>query len=96
MRKVFGIVEFAEALFCAADSLGQTVNISLAERAGTLTLPSLPEWGENEQDPLHKPLLGPPLARERGKEARALSTGDDRPLTQRELPRSNWPSLSSP
>lgn len=63
VRKVFGIVEFAEALFCAADSLGQTVNISLAEHAGTLTLPSLPEWGKNEQDPLHKPLLGPPPAR---------------------------------
>jgi len=63
MRKVFGIVEFAETLFCAADSLGQTVNISLAEHAGTLTLPSLPEWDKNEQDPLHKPLLGPPPAR---------------------------------
>jgi hypothetical protein len=63
VRKIFGIAEFAETLFCAADALGQTVNISLAEHAGTLTLPSLPEWNKNEQDPLHKPLLGPPPAR---------------------------------
>src|SRR4030042_1841074 len=63
VRKVFGIVEFAETLFCAADSLGQTVHISLAKYVATLTLPSLPEWDKNEQAPLHKPLLGPPPAR---------------------------------
>lgn len=64
VRKVFGIVEFTKTLFCAADSLGQTVNIQLAGRTGTLTLPSLPdEWDKVEQDPIRKPLLGPPPAR---------------------------------
>jgi hypothetical protein len=63
VRKVFGIVKFAEAVFCAADSLGQTVNISLAKHTGTLTLPSLPEWDKKERDPLHSPLLGPSPAR---------------------------------
>jgi hypothetical protein len=63
MRKVFGIIEFAEALFCAADTLGQAIDISFAGYEGTLTLPSLPEWGRDEQDPLRKPLLAPPPAR---------------------------------
>ncbi|MCG7851323.1 MAG: hypothetical protein MIO92_02270, partial [Methanosarcinaceae archaeon] len=63
MRKILGILEFTKSLYCASDSLGQTVDILLAGVEGKLTLPSLPEWGENETDPLHKPLLGPESAR---------------------------------
>ena len=63
MRNVLGILEFTESLYCASDSMGKTANISFAGIEGKLTLPSLPEWGENEDDPLHKPLLGPEQAR---------------------------------
>lgn len=63
MHKVLGILEFTKQLYCDADSLGQATDISLAGFAGKLTLPSLPEWGENETDPLHKTLLGPEPAR---------------------------------
>ena len=63
MRKVLGILEFTESLYCAADSLGQTADISFAGIEGKLTLPSLPEWGGNENNPLHKPLLGPESAK---------------------------------
>ncbi|MBM4307278.1 MAG: hypothetical protein FJ123_11150 [Deltaproteobacteria bacterium] len=43
--------------------MGQTVRVLFGGVEGTLTLPSLPEWGEHEKDPLHKPLLGPAAAR---------------------------------
>lgn len=63
MNKIFGIIEFTESLYCASDSLGKTASVLLGGVEGTLTLPSLPEWGKNEEDPLHKPLLGPLPAR---------------------------------
>ncbi len=63
MNKIFGIIEFTESLYCASDSLGKTASVMLGGVEGTLTLPSLPEWGESEEDPLHKPLLGPLPAR---------------------------------
>ncbi|MDP3059116.1 MAG: hypothetical protein Q8N36_06625 [bacterium] len=63
MRKVFGLIEFAETVICAGDSMGQTVSISLAQHAGSLTIPSLPKWDKNERNPLKKTLLGPPPAR---------------------------------
>ncbi|MBD3653362.1 hypothetical protein [Kangiella sp.] len=63
MRKVLGVLEFTESLYCAADSLGKTTSISFAGIKGKLTLPSLPEFGENEAHPLNKPLLGPEPAR---------------------------------
>lgn len=62
-RTIFGIIEFSESLYCASDSLGKAASVILGGVEGTLTLPSLPEWLENEKDPLHKPLLGPPPAR---------------------------------
>lgn len=63
MNKVFGIIEFPESLYCNPESLGKSANIKIGGVDGKLTLPSLPEWGENEEDPLHKPLLGPQPAR---------------------------------
>ena len=60
---VLGIVDFSTALFCAKDALGQPVDISVGGHAGILTLPSLPDWKEKEEDPLHEPLLGPIRAR---------------------------------
>jgi len=67
---LYGIVEFSPSLYCSADALGQTVDISIGGCTGTLTLPSLPVWGKREEDPLHKPLLGPAQARtwKRGEE----------------------------
>jgi hypothetical protein len=60
---LYGIVEFSTSLFCSSDTLGQTVDISIGGHTGTLALPSLPDWGEHEEDPLHRPLLGPAQAR---------------------------------
>lgn len=57
---LFGIVDFSPPLSCPEDALGQSIDISVEANAGTLTLPSLPDW---EGDPLHKPLLGPAAAR---------------------------------
>ncbi len=61
-RTLYGIVEFSTPLLCSADALGQTVDVSIESHAGKLTLPSLPDWEEQEEDrfaPLRKPLLGP-------------------------------------
>lgn len=60
---LYGIVEFSTSLFCSSDALEQTVDISIGGHTGTLALPSLPDWGVQEEDPLHKPLLGPAQAR---------------------------------
>ncbi len=57
--RVFGIVEFSYPLMCAADVLGQKAELCVAETEGTLLFPSLPNWGEDEHDPLRKPLLAP-------------------------------------
>jgi hypothetical protein len=69
-QRIIGLVEFARSLLCAAEVLGQTSDISIGGHSGTLTLPSLPVWAKQEQDPLHKPLVGPPAARKwkRGEE----------------------------
>lgn len=61
--RIYGIVQFTTPLFCSADVLGKTVDISIGGHTGTLTLPSLPVWGKPEDDPLHKPLLAPAPAR---------------------------------
>ncbi|WP_338462132.1 hypothetical protein VZH09_01095 [Synechococcus elongatus IITB7] len=63
MRQIFGVVSFTEPLYCAADSLGKTISISLQGIEGSLTLPSLPTWDESEKNSWHKPLLGPLPAR---------------------------------
>src|SRR6266853_6052845 len=60
---LLGIVSFSTSLLCAKDSLGHSLDVRVGTNAGTLTLPSLPEWQEKEDDPLHKPLLGPLPAR---------------------------------
>ncbi|NJM11781.1 MAG: hypothetical protein HC889_07765 [Synechococcaceae cyanobacterium SM1_2_3] len=59
---LYGIIEFSTPLYCSADALGQTVDVSIGGHAGTLTLPSLPDWHDQDKDPLHKPLLGPSAA----------------------------------
>jgi hypothetical protein len=58
-----GIVRFFTPVLCAKDALGQPIDISVGGNEGTLTLPSLPDWKEKEEDPLHKPLVGPFPAR---------------------------------
>jgi len=69
-RTIVGLVEFSRSLFCGADALGQTSDISIGGHSGTLTLPSLPVWAEHEKHPLDKPLVGPLAARKwkRGEE----------------------------
>jgi len=62
-KPLFGIVKFSPALCCAANALGCSVDVSVGGIKGTLTLPSLPDWGIKEDDPLHMPLLGPGQAR---------------------------------
>jgi hypothetical protein len=62
MEVYCGLIEFEVPLFCAADVLGKSFDIKIADVSGTLTLPSLPVWGKNESDPLHKCLIPPKLA----------------------------------
>ena len=62
-KPLFGIVKFSPSLCCAANALGCTVDVIVGGIKGTLTLPSLPNWGPEEEYPLHKPLLGPIQAR---------------------------------
>jgi hypothetical protein len=62
-KPLFGIVKFSPSLCCAANTLGCSVDVSVGGIKGTLTLPSLPDWGIKEEDPLHMPLLGPGQAR---------------------------------
>lgn len=73
MEKTFiqisGIIEFSSPLFCAKDSLGQSIDISIANNDAIFSLPSLPEWVENEPDPLHKPLV-PPMNAKNWKEGK--------------------------
>ena len=57
--KIYGIVEFSSPILCSADVLGQRVDMSIGVHRGTLTMPTLPIWGEAEDDPLHIPLVGP-------------------------------------
>ncbi len=62
-KTLYGVVEFSPSLCCAANALGCSVDVSVGGIKGTLTLPSLPEWGAKEDDPLNRPLLGPGQAR---------------------------------
>ena len=62
-KPLFGIVKFSPSLCCAANALGCSVDVSVGGIKGTLTLPSPPDWGIKEDDPLHMPLLGPGQAR---------------------------------
>ena len=62
-QTIFGIIEFSTAINCSAEVLGQSVEVTIGDINGILTLPSLPEWEEQEKDPLRKPLLGPVKAR---------------------------------
>lgn len=58
-KTIFGKVEFPSPLFCSADVLGKAVHVTIGKQAGTLTLPSLPDW-EVEEDHLDKRLLMAP------------------------------------
>ena len=62
-KPLFGIVKFSPSLCCAANALGYSVDVTVGGIKGTLTLPSLPDWGINEDHPLDRPLLGPGQAR---------------------------------
>jgi hypothetical protein len=57
--KLYGLIEFSDGLYCAADSLGRSAIIVLANYTANFTFPSLPVWEQNEKDPLNKYLLGP-------------------------------------
>ena len=62
-EKIFyGILKFFRPIECSADALGQAVDISIGGHTGKLTLPSLPDWQDQDDDPFHKPLLGPSVA----------------------------------
>jgi hypothetical protein len=58
-KTLFGLIEFSSPIFCSADALGKTVDITIGTQAGTLTLPSLPAWGAKEEGPLDKCLVAP-------------------------------------
>lgn len=60
---LFGLIEFSTPLYCSADALGQAIDISIGGHVGTLTLPSLPNWSKQKEEPLAKSLLGPIQAR---------------------------------
>ncbi|MCK5555434.1 MAG: hypothetical protein KAI76_04290 [Alphaproteobacteria bacterium] len=62
-KTVLGIIEFSSPLFCSAEALGKAVDIEIGDHAGTLIFPVLPEWGENEDDPLSKNLIAPDEAK---------------------------------
>lgn len=68
-KVVFGIVEFSSPLFCSADALGKTVDVTIGTQAGTLILPSFPDWGAEDASALNKHLVAPGEVREwrRGK-----------------------------
>jgi len=76
---LYGIIGFSASLYCAEDVLAKTVDISVGGHKGKLTLPSLPDWGESESDPLHKPLLPPDNAKEWKRGEKPLYWG--RPLS---------------
>jgi len=60
--QLFGIIKFEPSLICSKETLGQSVQISVAGNIGKLTLPALPEWTDNEKDPLHMVLIPPEKA----------------------------------
>lgn len=102
---LLGIVEFSTSLFCSADALGHSVDISIAGHTGIFSLPSLPEWAEREEYPQYKPLLGPAKARDwkRGKDLlfwgrlKSYLTGDatvDRALIELSLSGDNLKAAS--
>jgi hypothetical protein len=59
--QIKGIVEFEVNLICSKDALGQTIQISINDVPGTLTLPSVPLFSEKETDYLSVPLTSPPV-----------------------------------
>lgn len=58
-QKIYGLLEFPDALYFSPDSLGKSVSVMIGGHSAKLILPSLPDWGEKEDDPLHKFLIGP-------------------------------------
>lgn len=60
--EIAGLLRFEPALLCAADAMAEPVAVSIGGHAGTLILPALPDWKADAEDPLHKPLVGPPPA----------------------------------
>ncbi len=63
MEYIYGIVNFPIPLYCHKEVLGNSFNISLGKHNGFLEIPGLPEWMDNEKDPLNKPLLAPKAAK---------------------------------
>lgn len=62
--ELFGIVDFLPPLICSKEVLGQSVEIKLADYSGTLSLPLLPVWEDNDcqnsnRDFLNQNLLPP-------------------------------------
>lgn len=56
---ICGTITFKESLLCSANALGKTYDISIGGHAGTLTLPSLPNWEELDGDSFNIPLTAP-------------------------------------
>lgn len=56
---LYGIVQFSNSLYCSADVLGRTVDISIEGHKGRLIMPSLPDWEEQDNNPLDKHLISP-------------------------------------
>ena len=70
-QNVYGLIEFTEELYCSTDSLGCSVYVEFANYPGKLSMPLLPNWSQNEKDPLNKSLIGPKPA-EKWKEGNNL------------------------
>lgn len=104
-KTLYGLIEFSSPIFCSADALGKTVDVTIGIQAGTLTLPSLPAWGAKEEHPLDKCLVTPDEARtwNRGEEALYWGRPSSYPsgescvklaLLKMDLPQDNFESTS--
>lgn len=61
-KTIFGLIQFDIPVTCFKEALGCRAAIVVGGRHGELELPSLPRWGEKEDDPLHMHLVPPRLA----------------------------------
>lgn len=64
MKKIYGIIEFPTPLVCSKDALGRTISVSIQGISGSIIFPSLPNWKENQDDPLSMLLVPPAPAKD--------------------------------
>jgi hypothetical protein len=57
-----GILSFAKPIYCAREVLGSRTPVTIGDVPAILAIPSLPEWAEDEKDPLGNALIAPQSA----------------------------------